>query len=112
MLQLSSDLMGEKEIDIDLLEFVTSPPSVQKHSPEMWVDVYHHICRKNHRFLELREDGPYCKKCGGGADMAHLVKHESCCWSGDDADPLLRAMLQALRDSTNTTYPLKDSPTK
>ena len=56
MISLGIHLCEEKNIDLDLAEFLTSPPSVQVQDKEMWRDAWRHVCKEN-AWLEMREAG-------------------------------------------------------
>ena len=99
-------------IDQELLEFVTSPPSVQKLSPEMWVDAWWHVCRENSKALEMQPDAragecPYCKVCKKLANMTHLLTPQ--CQEAREglpaADPLLKAILAAEKKRRSRYWP-------
>ena len=87
-----------KTLDVDLVEFVTAPISVQKMSPELWLNVWEHVCAENPEWLEMR-DTPYCKVCGrGGIFSSHLLTKE--CKAAREArnlapGPLLKEILCA-----------------
>mmetsp|Transcript_17392 Transcript_17392/g.47462 ORF Transcript_17392/g.47462 Transcript_17392/m.47462 type:complete len:720 (-) Transcript_17392:152-2311(-) len=77
LLQLSPDVMEQRDVDLELLEFLTAPPSVQKLQPEMWLDAWQHVSREN-TWIEMRPHRdcgpcPYCKLCERWVDMPHLM---------------------------------------
>ena len=92
LLELDKAVMDVRTVDIDLLEFATSPPSAQCLSPELWLDIWRLICSHNAPHLALGPAGPQCLACQCAADIAHLLRHA---WP--DADPLLLAVLAAGR---------------
>ena len=66
-----------KDVDLDLLEYLTSPPSVQTLDPDMWMLVWKEV-RKENNWIEMREDQksglcPYCTLCGRWAEVTHLL---------------------------------------
>ena len=65
------------DVDLDLLELLTSPPSVQMLDPEMWTQVWEAVCQEN-TWIEMRKDQksgecPYCTLCGRWAEVTHLL---------------------------------------
>jgi len=56
LISLGIHLCEEKNIDLDLAEFLTSPLSVQVQDKEMWRDAWRHVCKEN-AWLEMREAG-------------------------------------------------------
>ena len=56
VISLGVHLCEEKNIDLDLAEFLTSPPSVQVQDKEMWRDAWRHVCKEN-AWLEMRKAG-------------------------------------------------------
>ena len=108
LLQVSADIMEQRElrnVDVELLEFLAAPPSVQRLQPEMWLDVWHLICEENDGWIEMQQDAagddcPYCNTCSCWADCSHLASKE--CEDkneliGHAPGPLLAAVLQAQR---------------
>jgi len=92
-----------KEVDDDLAEFLTSPPSVQKLDTEMWTSAWQHVYEENN-WIEMRDDAgsgwrcPFCTLCGKWAEVPHLLSDK--CKSrvrahGDAPGPLLAAILEA-----------------
>ena len=83
MLQIDKDqIMGDRAVPEDLLEYLTAPPTVQILSPETWLDVWQHVCRENQEWLEMRDDPrcgpcPYCRMCKRWAALSHL-RSEGC----------------------------------
>ena len=103
-LQLDGDLMNERHIDFELLEYLTSPPSVQRLEPEKWISAWEHVCKEND-WIKMRdiperrlEECPYCELCGKWAEMPHLLS-DKCKLrrrrSGVQVGPLLKAILVA-----------------
>ena len=84
-------------LDVDLVEFLTAPISVQNMSPELWLLVWEQVCTEN-VWLEMR-DTPYCKVCGrAGIVASHLLTKE--CMDAREArklapGPLLKEILHA-----------------
>ena len=112
LLQLDSAIMNERDIDFELLEYLTSPSSVQRLNPEMWQLAWEHVCVEN-QFLVMEADvseegpgkGPYCTLCAKWAEVPHLLsdkcrqKRLSQGYAQDG--PLLAAILKA-EQSTGT----------
>ena len=83
LLQLSADLMENRDIDFDLLEYLCAPVSVQQMYPEsdeMWARTWQHVCEENDTWLTMREDPaggkclcPWCLQCNKWVDIKHLV---------------------------------------
>ena len=105
-LQLESTIMNERDIDFELLEFLTSPPSVQRMTPEEWQQAWEYVCIEN-KWLVMQEDQsdqesgecPYCIFCSKWAEVPHLLsdkcrqKRQSQGYAQDG--PLLAAILKA-----------------
>ena len=90
--------MEEKGIDLDLLEYVVAPTSVQIHSPEKWIEFFDAVLARNtgHLFHDAQH-GPACRKCLLAADTANLLTHErKGCFRRHEVDLLLCALLEAL----------------
>ena len=101
-MQLDAALMKQREIEDDLLEFLTAPPSVQKLSPEMWLDAWDAVIKENPDLVEKRkgEAVPYCKICGRWAQLSHLMSAECKAnreQQGASTGPLLTEILAAER---------------
>ena len=47
LVQLDASIMNERDIDFDLLEYLTSPTSVQRLNPDMWLAAWEHVCSEN-----------------------------------------------------------------
>ena len=106
LLQLDPAIMSERAIDIELLEYLTSPASVQRLNPDMWQLAWEHVCVEN-QFLVMTKDtsdpesglDPYCTLCSKWAEVAHLLsdkcrqKRQSRGYAQDG--PLLAAILKA-----------------
>jgi hypothetical protein len=104
-LQLNNDIMELRHIDMDLLEYLTSPPSVQILTPEMWKKACEHVCQENW-WIEMRVQQPtsehpyrpYCTMCDKWAMRLHL-KSDKCKRNRTNkmvnCGPLLTAMLTA-----------------
>ena len=64
---------------------MTAPPSVQKLTPEVWLDVLDHVAQENCDVVEMRQDPvsgvrhPYCRICETWADIAHWQSEECSC---------------------------------
>ena len=79
LLQLDASIMNERDIDFELLEYLTSPASVQRLNPEMWQGAWEHVCQEN-PFLVMKEDEsdqesgqcPYCNLCSKWAEIPPL----------------------------------------
>ena len=103
LLQLSPELMHHRDIDEGLLEFLTAPLSVQKLSPDVWLDVWQHVAEENWEWMEMRGDAscgpcPYCRICDRWAENSHL--QSKACQSRRDVQgfkmgPVLTAILEA-----------------
>ena len=58
LVQCDPSLMEDdrvKGLDLELLEFLTSPPSVQMLDPGMWMSVWAQVCEEN-KWIEMRKD--------------------------------------------------------
>ena len=74
--------MNERGIDFELLEYLTSPASVQRLDPAMWQNAWEHVCNEN-TFLVMKEDEAdkimmrgqcsYCTLCPKWAEVPHLL---------------------------------------
>ena len=101
LLKLNTDLMSKCDIDQELLEFLVSPPSVQKLSPELWIDAWSHVVRRNATWLEMRLDAcagecPYCTLCKKWANIDHLLSLQcETNRSNKQIEELLTAILNA-----------------
>lgn len=77
LLQLPVQIMERRDVDLELLEFLTAPPSVQIQSPEMWVSAWRQVCLENEWLVmvdhETRGEGPYCTVCKKWAELSHLT---------------------------------------
>ena len=68
--------MNLRKLDEELVEFLTAPSSVQKMSPELWLEVWNHVCTENSEWLEKR-GAPYCSLCAqAGIFSDHLITKE------------------------------------
>ena len=89
MPSLPDDLMEHRSIDLELLEFLTSPDSVQQLYPlavrsSMWLEAWRYVCKEN-PWVILREyaEGdqgspfrgprPYCNLCSEWSSVSHLM---------------------------------------
>ena len=77
---------------------MTAPSSVQKLTPEIWLDVWEHVCKENVDWFEMRTDAgsgtfPYCRICETWSGIAHL--QSGSCRSGIKPGPVLAAILEA-----------------
>jgi len=107
LFQLSADIMEQPElrdVDVELLLFLTAPPSVQSFSPEQWLDVWQLVCKESDGSIQMRQDAagglcPFCDTCSCWADFAHLASEEHF-WSrfARKPGPLLAAVLKAQRN--------------
>ena len=113
MLQLKKEqIMEDRDLDEELLEYLTAPPSVQMLSPETWLDVWQHVCRENQDWLEMRDDPrcgpcPYCRICKRWAELSHL-RSEGCESRRREEGitrlgHVLRAILEAEKNRGNST---------
>ena len=90
--------MHLRTLGVDLVEFVAAPISVQKMSPELWLNVWVHVCSENPKWLKMR-DTPCCTVCGrAGIFSSHLLAKE--CKAAREArnlapGPLLKEILYA-----------------
>ena len=48
------EIMKEKTVSMELLEYLTAPPSVQEMCPEGWIEAWEHVCWEN-SWLEMKE---------------------------------------------------------
>jgi len=103
---LSNDLKYVRTIDNDLFEYLTSPPSVQEISPDMWEDAWEHVCRENSEWLEMRLASgvglcPFCKRCKKWAVLPHLLS-ESCRNQREKKRPFLQPgkLLEAILEAS------------
>ena len=62
MISLGIHLFEERNIDMDLVEFLTSPSSVQVQDVEMWQVAWRYVCKEN-AWLEMRESGCSAGDC-------------------------------------------------
>ena len=86
---LPQHLMEQRNIDLELLEFLISPDSVQQLYPlavrsSMWLEAWRYVCKEN-CYVKLREyvEGdpglpfggprPYCTLCSEWVDVSHLM---------------------------------------
>ena len=81
-LWLSDDLMERRDIDLELLEFLTAPASVHMLDPEKWVEAWEIACGENDWWMHMQKDEkgskwPYCKLCSQWAEPCHL-KYNGC----------------------------------
>ena len=107
-LRLGDDVMEQRDIDLELLEFLTAPVSVQMMDPEKWIEAWELACRENDWWLYMRkdergQDWPYCRFCSAWAVPAHLTTDECrqrvaeyTARQDDNIGPLLREILTAL----------------
>ena len=107
-LMLDPEIMKEKTVSMELLEYLTAPPSVQEMCPEGWIKAWEHVCWEN-SWLEMKEYGyggsqwkcPFCTLCGAWAEAQHLVSKECLqkrkVQNCEEPGPLLKAILQAER---------------
>eukprot|EP00928_Gymnodinium_smaydae_P058179 TRINITY_DN41407_c0_g1_i1.p1 TRINITY_DN41407_c0_g1~~TRINITY_DN41407_c0_g1_i1.p1 ORF type:complete len:501 (-),score=79.22 TRINITY_DN41407_c0_g1_i1:495-1997(-) len=113
LLQLDpDDLQHDKDIDLDLLEFCTAPPSVQKLQPEMWLDVWDHVHEEN-EWLGKKGEYPYCNLCEAYADLSHLLSEgceENVRQNEKEVGPLLKAILLAEKRQREGTLTKKKDP--
>jgi len=102
LLQLDGRLMERREVDLELAEYLTAPPSVQQMDPDMWTRAWDQVCEEN-RWIEMRPDEkcgpcPYCTVCKKWAEVGHLMS-KTCRARlerhGMQVGPLLEAILQA-----------------
>ena len=105
-LMLDPEIMKEKTVSMELLEYLTAPPTVQEMFPEGWMEAWEHVCWEN-SWLEMKEyeyggsqwKCPLCMVCGAWAEAEHLMsnecmqkrKAENC----EEPGPLLKAILHA-----------------
>lgn len=103
LLQLSGSLMENREIDLDLLEYLTSPASVQALDPAMWADAWKQVSVEN-QWLEMRRSDPlsdpciFCLACQRSAELSHLTSQKCRSMvrsSSYSTGPLLKAILEA-----------------
>ena len=109
-LQLNNDLMEQRHIDMDPLEYLTSPPSVQRLNLDMWINAWEHVCEENW-WMEMRRRNscpwPYCTLCDKWAERLHLtsVRCTSKRKGKDVKDgPLLSAILAAEEVVRHTSW--------
>ena len=117
---LPRDLQFCMEIDGDLLDFMTSPGSVQSLQPEMHVEVWTAVCEESRDpktgvcWLEMRDAGgelatpgdhptpcdpkcPFCTRCGTWAASMHLSSAKCrSIGTGGQPRPLLDAIIAAV----------------
>ena len=79
-ISLDDSLMDEKDLDSDLMEYLTAPPSVQSMNKAMWTEVWEHVCKEND-WMEMRHVKsvglcPYDKICETFADIGHLTSQD------------------------------------
>ena len=105
LVQCDPSLMEDdrvKGLDLELLEFLTSPPSVQMLDPDMWMRVWEEVCKEN-KWIDMRMDQksgdcPYCTVCGRWAEVSHLLSLKcstKVTVRGNRQEPLLTAILEA-----------------
>ena len=116
-MQLSADfVMWECDIDLELCEFLCTPPLVQELSYLMCVVAWRHVVDKTCDLLEMKQMEragacPYCTVRGECADVAHVLT-SGCVSKRPERitlDSLLRAMLEAAR---MMILPMKQMHTK
>ena len=112
-LQLSGDLMEQRDIDLELLEFLTAPVSVQgmdvTYQEEKWAEAWTRVSEENQWWMgtqkhELtKQEWPYCRLCGDWAPPAHLCPAacrrkvgEHIALHGHRKGPLVDAILTTL----------------
>ena len=72
-LTLSSAALAVPDVDLDLLEYATSPESVQSLAPENWQSIFD-ICREqNSHFIVSRGSTFYCSLCDTVISFRHLA---------------------------------------
>ena len=79
-LRLTDDLMERRDMDLELLEFLTAPVSVQMMDPEKWVEAWEIACCENNWWMHMQTDEkgskwPYCKLCSQWAQPCHLTSN-------------------------------------
>ena len=107
-LRLGDDVMEQRDIDLELLEFLTAPVSVQMMDPEKWSEAWELACRENNWWMYMRKDErgrewPYCRLCSTWAEPSHLTSNgcrqkvtEYTTRHDDNIGPLLQEILTAL----------------
>eukprot|EP00927_Polykrikos_kofoidii_P001094 TRINITY_DN1039_c0_g1_i1.p1 TRINITY_DN1039_c0_g1~~TRINITY_DN1039_c0_g1_i1.p1 ORF type:complete len:389 (+),score=68.59 TRINITY_DN1039_c0_g1_i1:87-1253(+) len=78
LLTLSPVIMERRDVELELLEYLAAPISVQELNPGMWLDVWDEVCSENNDWLEMRTvvgsmAWPFCKLCACDADLVHLL---------------------------------------
>ena len=79
-LQLSNDVMERRDIDLELLEFLAAPVSVQMMDPETWIEAWAIACGENIWWMYMQKDEkgctlPDCKLCSQWAEPCHLTSN-------------------------------------
>ena len=80
---LSYDVMEQRDIDLELLEFLTAPVSVQEMDPayreEKWAEAWELVGEENQWWMHSQKDEqtgrewPYCNLCREWASPSHLT---------------------------------------
>lgn len=115
MIRLDDGIMEEKDIDLELAEFLTSPPSAQCLDQEMWRNAWQHVCKEN-AWLEMQDSGgddgscAWCTLCLKWADLHH-IKSDECRSRRESKEYYLGPLLDAiLRASSPTSQEPQDDP--